>query len=159
MAKIYETPADLERDRLKEVARVNEAAKKHSATSVLFGIFIGVTGFVNEGYEKFADKTLKKTRTGFSRYSNKIIGYLGAAAATLSIFTYFSERNAQKKAEADLAKLGSTQIVMPASAVPLSVTSEIAENPALVVGCGSCYKTDHADKLQKQAQSAVQKTL
>jgi len=117
MAKIYETPLDVERAELKEQARASRNTAQNAFDNAIIGALIASGSHTAETLNRFetavsgnAPKTFGR---GFVGGANTVLKWCGVVMGLTSAVSWFSKRNDAVKAEAKMQVLGREEVVYP----------------------------------------------
>lgn len=117
MAKIYETPLDVERADLKEKALASRNAAQNSLDSGIIGALIASGSYTAETLSRFesaVSPNMPKTfGRGFVNGANTVLKWCGVFMAVTSAISWFGRRSDAIKAEAKLQVLGQEEVVYP----------------------------------------------
>ena len=115
MAKIFETPVDVERDHLAQESKRLRGEARHQETGAWMGAVLAFMSPAFNELEKLRAEKLHKPPSAFTLGFNKVMMWIGIIAGTISLANWWNKRSDAIQAEAKLSVLGGEEIKYPAS--------------------------------------------
>ncbi len=118
MAKIYETPLDVERDKLAKQAEQTRNDMNTSNSQIMTGALVTAAGSAVKELETLKNKTPSSFRMGFYTVAT----WVGLAGGVTGLISWFSSRNKAAEIEKQRTALGAEEIRYP---TPMNETPHV----------------------------------